>query len=140
MSYYPYSLRRSKKNKYNAKSVEYDGIKFDSKKEARRYFELKLLEKAGEIEQLQRQTVFELIPAQYVAVPRYGKNGKRLKDGVKCVEQKCVYIADFTYLRDGELVVEDVKGYRDPRSAGYAKFVIKRKLMRWRFGIEIIEV
>lgn len=126
--------------KYRNKEVTVDGIPFDSKKEARRYLELKRLEDAGEIEELQRQTVFELIPAQYVAVPRYGKNGKRLKDGTRCVEQRCVYIADFTYLRDCELVVEDVKGYRDPRSAGYAKFVIKRKLMRWRYGIEIKEV
>lgn len=71
--------------KYRNKEVTVDGIPFDSKKEAHRYLELKRQEEAGEIEELQRQTVFELIPAQYVAVPRYGKNGKRLKDGVRCV-------------------------------------------------------
>lgn len=126
--------------KYKNKQITVDGIPFDSKKEARRYLELRRQEEAGEIEQLERQTVFELIPAQYKYFARYGKSGRRLKDGKRCVEQKCVYVADFTYLRDGELVVEDVKGYRDPKSAGYAKFVIKRKLMLERYGVEIKEV
>ena len=120
--------------------VTVDGIEFDSKKEARRYWELKLLERAGQIEQLELQKVFELIPAQYEKYPRYGKTGIRLRDGERCVERSCVYVADFAYIKDGQQIVEDVKGYRDPASAAYAKFVIKRKLLLWRFGIKIIEV
>ena len=119
--------------------VTVDGIEFDSKKEAQRYCELKLLERAGKIEKLELQKEFELIPSQYEKFPRYGKSGIRLRDGERCVERSCVYIADFTYLQDGQLIVEDAKGYRDPASATYAKFVIKRKLMLWRYGIKINE-
>ena len=126
--------------KYGNKKVVVDGVEFDSKKEARRYCELQLLLQAGEISDLEMQKEFELIPAQYETYERYGKTGKRLKDGKRCIEKRCVYKADFAYKRDGQLVVEDAKGYRDPASAGYAKFIIKRKLLLWRFGIRIIEV
>lgn len=53
---------------------------------------------------------------------------------------KRVTSKDFVYTQDGETVVEDVKGYRDPASAGYAKYVIKRKLMLYRYGIRVREV
>ena len=126
--------------KYGNKKVEIDGIEFDSKKEARRYWELNLLQRAGKITDLQLQREFELIPAQYETFERYGKTGKRLQDGKRCIEKSCVYKADFVYMRGGQLVVEDVKGYRDPASAAYAKFVIKRKLLLWRYGIKINEI
>ena len=126
--------------KYRNSKVVVDGITFDSQKEARRYCELKLLQRAGKITDLQLQREFELIPAQYETYARYGKTGKRLQDGKRCIEKGCVYKADFCYMQDGKLVVEDTKGYRDPASAGYAKFVIKRKLMLWRHGIKIKEV
>lgn len=126
--------------KYGNRKTEVDGIEFDSKKEARRYCELQLLLRAGQIEELQLQKEFELIPAQYEYFERYGKKGQRLQDGKRCVEKSCVYKADFAYIKDGQMVVEDVKGYRDPRSAGYAKFVIKRKLMLWRYGVKIVEL
>lgn len=127
--------------KYGNRKVVIDGIQFDSAKEGRRYCELKLLQRAGEISELELQKEFELIPAQYETYPRYGKKGQRLQDGKRCIEKSCVYKADFTYRKkDGQQVVEDVKGYRDPASAGYAKFIIKRKLLLWRFGIRIIEI
>lgn len=126
--------------KYGNRKVEVDGIEFDSKKEARRYCELELLQQAGKITDLQLQREFELIPAQYETYPRYGKKGQRLQDGKRCIEKSCTYKADFCYMQDGRLVVEDVKGYRDPASAGYAKFTIKRKLMLHVHGIKIIEV
>ena len=127
--------------KYGNKKINVDGVEFDSKKEARRYVELMMLQRAGEIANLQLQREFELIPAQYETFERYGKTGKRLKDGTRCIEKNCVYVADFVYVnKDGELIVEDVKGYRDPKSAAYAKFVIKRKLMLWKYGIRVIEV
>lgn len=128
------------KSKYHSKKITVDGRTFDSKKEYKRYCELALLEKAGQIENLEMQKEFELIPAQYEYYARYGKNGQRLKDGKRCIERNCVYKADFTYTENGELVVEDTKGYRDPSSAGYAKFVIKRKLMLHIHGIKIKEV
>ena len=126
--------------KYGNKKTIVDGIEFDSAKEARRYCELKLLQRAGKIEGLELQKEFELIPAQYETFPRYGKTGKRLQDGKRCIEKSCVYKADFAYKQDGQMIVEDVKGYRDPASAAYAKFAIKRKLLLWRFGIRIIEI
>jgi hypothetical protein len=126
--------------KYGNRKVVVDGIEFDSRKEATRYWELKLLQRAGQISGLELQKEFELIPAQYETYPRYGKTGKRLQDGKRCIEKSCTYKADFAYMKDGQLVVEDTKGYRDPASAGYAKFVIKRKLLLWRYGIKIIEV
>ena len=125
--------------KHGNRKTVVDGIEFDSAKEARRYSELKLLQRAGQIEDLQLQKEFELIPAQYETFERYGKKGQRLKDGKRCIEKSCVYKADFVYMQNGQQVVEDTKGYRDPASAAYAKFVIKRKLMLWRYGIKIVE-
>lgn len=122
-------------SKYNSKKVVIDGHTYDSKKEARRYCELLLLVRAGEITDLQRQVEFELIPAQWETVERYSdKTGKRLKDGRRCVEQKCSYYADFVYLKDGQMVVEDTKGMRT------TDYIIKRKLMRHLHGIAIKEI
>lgn len=126
--------------KYKNKKVEVDGILFDSKKEAARYVELKLLEQQGKITNLQIQKTYELIPAQYEIFERYGKRGQRLKDGKRLLERPLSYIADFVYEQDGKMIVEDVKGYRDPSSAGYAKFVVKRKLMLHIHGIRIKEI
>ena len=131
---------RGQRTKCGNKKVTVDGIEFDSKKEARRYCELQLLLQAGQITDLQLQKEFELIPAQYETFARYGKTGKRLQDGKRCIERSCVYKADFVYKKDGQLVVEDTKGYRDPASASYAKVVIKRKLLLWRYGLHIIEI
>lgn len=131
--------RGARAAKHGNRKTVVDGIEFDSAKEARRYCELKLMERAGQIEDLQLQKEYELIPAQYETFERYGKKGQRLKDGKRCIEKSCVYKADFVYTQNGQQVVEDTKGYRDPASAAYAKFVIKRKLMLWRYGIRIIE-
>ena len=130
-------------NKLHAKKVTIDGETYDSQKEYARWCELKLLERAGEIQALQRQVKYILIPAYYETIERYSeKTGKRLKDKTKCIEQECAYFADFVYVdnKTKKLVVEDTKGYRDPSSASYAKFVIKRKLMLERFGIRIKEI
>ena len=110
-------------SKYNSKKTVVDGQKFDSKKEARRYQELLLLEKAGKIKNLSRQVKFVLIPSQR------DENGK-------VVERECSYKADFTYEEEGGIktVVEDVKGYRTK------EYIIKRKLMLYQYGIRIREV
>lgn len=122
-------------SKYKNRKVLYNGMVFDSKKERDRYIELSLLEKAGKIENLKRQVDYLLIPAQFGMVIDDKGGRKRV-----CLERACNYVADFTYYEDDKLVVEDVKGYRDPKSTSYAKFVIKRKLMLFLFGISVREV
>ena len=111
-------------NKYHARKTVRDGIVFDSKREADRWQELKLLLAAGEIKNLQRQVEYELIPPQ-----------KREWRG-DYSERAVMYIADFVYLRGGRLVVEDVKS-PVTKTPDYR---IKRKLMRWVHGIHISEV
>lgn len=127
-----------RKNKYRNKTVVVDGISFDSKKEARRYQELSLLEKAGAIRDLQMQVKFVLIPAQYEFTnERYTKGKKKgcLKQG-KLLERECAYIADFVYtdIENARKVVEDTKGVRTK------DYIIKRKLMLYIHGIQIKEV
>lgn len=125
-----------RRRKYGNTKITVDGIQFDSKREAARYQELKLLERAGVISFLQRQTKFQLIPDQhapsnetYTKGPRKGQR----KPG-KLLEHECSYIADFCYIRNGETVVEDAKGYRTE------VYRIKKKLMLERYGIQIREV
>lgn len=120
-------------SKYGNKKVEVDGIVFDSKREAERYQELSLLEKAGVIRDLQRQVKYILIPAQREP-DIIGKRGGR-KPG-KLIEKECAYYADFTYFdRDKqETIVEDTKGMRT------TEYIIKRKLMLHVYGIRIREI
>lgn len=109
-------------NKYHNKKTTVDGITYDSRREAERSIELRLMERAGEITNLRRQVRFEVIPTLYV-------------DG-RVAERKTVYIADFVYTdkRTGETVVEDVKGVRTK------EYALKRKLMLEKHGIRIREV
>lgn len=122
-------------NKYQNRKRTIDGITFDSRKEARRYSELRLLEQAGEIKDLKLQVKFVLIPAQYETYERYSKNtGRRLKDGHRLVERECSYIADFVYIdKDGKYHVEDTKGVKTK------DYIIKRKMMLSVHGIKIEE-
>lgn len=107
--------------KYGNRKTVIDGIVFDSKAEARRYCELSLMQKAGEISDLRLQVPFGLIETQ------------RRSDG--SVERGVTYVADFTYRdRNGQLVVEDAKGTRT------REYVLKRKMMLKIHGIEIREV
>ena len=76
-------------SKYHNKPTIYKGMRFDSQGECRRYQELELLEKAGEIKSLQRQVSFTLTV-----------NGKKI----------CIYKPDFVYFENGERIVEDFKG------------------------------
>ena len=102
--------------KYNNTKIRVDGRLFDSKAEAARWQELQLLERAGEITELERQVEYELIPKQ---------------KGERAVK----YIADFRYVdNEGKTVVEDTKGVKTP------VWIIKRKLMRRVHGIRVREV
>jgi len=112
-----------KRAKYGNRKVELDGETFDSMKEANRWAELTLMQRAGEIYELKRQVPFVVIPIQK------GEDGKVLEREVR-------YIADFTYRRmtDHRLVVEDTKGMKT------REYIIKRKLMLYRHGLRISEV
>lgn len=131
--------QKKESNKYHAEKITIDGETFDSRKEARRWQDLRLLEKAGEISDLRRQVKYTLIPSQREA-PIVTKTG-RIKPG-KLIEKEVSYVADFVYqdTHTGDTIVEDVKGYRDPGSAGYKVFVLKRKMMLYFYGIRIREV
>ncbi len=122
--------------KYHNKRKKVDNIIFQSRKEAQRYCELRLLEKAGKISSLELQKVFELIPAQYETSAEFytkGKNKGERKKG-KCIEKAVTYKADFVYIdENGYTVVEDTKGFKTK------DYVIKRKLMLFVYGIRIIE-
>lgn len=126
-------------NKFGArKVVTAEGV-FDSHEEYQRYLQLRLLERCGKIFKLERQKVFTLIPARYEYYERYGKTGKRIKDGKRCVERACVYKADFLYYDDqGNQIVEDVKGCK--KGAAYEVFALKRKLMLFIHGIKVREI
>lgn len=116
----PRFQNQTSRSKYhNAKIKDLDGQTYDSKKEFRRWRDLQLLERAGEIENLRRQVKFQLIPAQRIAG--------------KVVERECSYIADFVYERDGQTIVEDCKGFRTDT------YKLKRKMMLYKYGIRILE-
>ena len=108
--------------KYNARKVETpDGI-FDSRKEHKRWQELKLLQETGEIRDLKRQESFLLIPSQK------DEKGRTIERPVK-------YVADFTYRDlDNKLHVEDSKGMKT------TDYILKRKMMLHLLGIRIEEV
>ena len=110
-----------KRQKYGNSKTTIDGIRFDSKREAQRWQELRLMERAGRITDLRRQVKFVLIPSQ------------RGEDG-KVIEKQVAYIADFVYLKDGKTVVEDSKGYRTE------VYRLKKKMMLYFFHIRIQEV
>ena len=108
-------------SKYGNRKTEVDGILFDSKHEAHRWIELKYMERAGLIRDLQRQVPFELIPVI------------RNQAG-KVVERASKYVADFTYYEKDKLVVEDAKGIKTD------VYKLKKKILLWRYGLEIREV
>ena len=125
-------------HKYGNKKIQFDGHVFDSKKEARRYRDLLLLQSAGEISDLETQFKFVLIPAQreFNAREIYTKGPKKgcFKPG-KLLEKEVAYYADFVYNdKNGNWVVEDAKGVRTK------EYIIKRKLMLYIHGIRITEV
>lgn len=117
-----------------------DGITFQSRKEARRYQELKLLLRAGKISDLELQKKYELVPAQYEDVPTgevYVKGSRKGQPKTKkrCIEEAVCYNADFVYTdnESGQTVVNDAKGFRDKT------YIIKRKLMLYKYNIKILE-
>lgn len=125
--------RYLKRAKYGNNKIVIEDNTYDSMKEYRRYLDLLMLEKAGEIEDLRRQVKFVLIPAQREP-DTVGKRGG-IKKG-KLLEREVAYFADFVYkdVKSGEIVVEDTKGMRTK------EYIIKRKLMLYVHHIKIKEV
>ena len=109
-------------SKYNSRKTVIDGITFDSKKEAKRYVELKKKQEEGEITDLRLQVPFELVPSFTIEI-----------DGKKRKRRNIRYIADFTYYENGQKVVEDVKG----RKTEIKK--IKKKLFEYKYKATIKE-
>ena len=129
-------IARATENKLNA--VKTDG--YASKHEAERAAELRWMEKAGKIRNLREQVRYELVPAKWEEVPRFGKKGQPLKPKRKCVERALVYVADYVYTdcATGKEVVEDAKGYKG--GATYRVFKNKAKAMLDKYGIKVVEV
>lgn len=109
-------MRWLKESKYHNKKVTVDGITFDSVKEASRWQELRMMERAGKITGLVRQQKIELIPKTKLY-------------------RACYYVCDFIYFdkRENKTIYEDVKGVRTK------EYLLKRKLLYWQHGIEIKE-
>ncbi|WP_336951211.1 DUF1064 domain-containing protein [Acinetobacter sp. AS167] len=112
---------KPKKPKYGNHKVVIDGEKVaDSKHEYRRLNDLIVLQRAGEIKDLQTQVRYKLIPAQKIC-------------GVKV--RGTDYVADFAYwTSEGQFVCEDAKGHKTP------DYIIKRKLMKMIHNIDVVEV
>ena len=109
-------------NKYGNEKKVVNGIKFDSKLEAKRYIQLKLLQRAGEIKNLRTQ-------AEFVLQPSYKKNGKTIR-AIK-------YVADFVYydVREGKTIIEDTKGFKND------VYKLKKKIFEYKYpDLEIKEI
>lgn len=117
-----YGTEKKKKSKYGNRKAEANGIKFDSKKEARRYMELRQLETMGKISDLKLQHTFTL---QEAFTTEEGKRVEAIR-----------YIADFTYMEDGKFVVEDVKS---PATRSNPVYRVKNRMMAER-GYTIREI
>lgn len=126
-----------RKNKYNAKKVEFDGHVFDSKKERARYELLKEAYDNGLISDLQRQVRYELEPP---VIEEYEEQLKtKVAKKTRTLQRGIYYTCDFQYVIDGEVVVEDVKS--SPAQAKLDKaYQIRKKLLFARHGIKIKEV
>ena len=122
--------------KYGNKIVYTSEGKFDGRKEHRRWNELRLLERAGLISGLRRQVRYEIIPAIWEEVPVQLKT--KVKMEKRCVQRAAHYTADFVYqdTATGRTIVEDVKGGDATKTEAYG---LRKKLMRYVHGIEIIE-
>ena len=110
-------------------------MEYDSKRERDRHIFLLNAEREGTISDIRRQVTFHLLPAQYETVEKQLKT--KTKQVNVCVERAVDYIADFTYMKDGKLVVEDTKIAKKLLPPEY---VLKRKMMLYFHGIKIKEV
>lgn len=128
-------MKKTRSKYGNKKITTPDGQTFDSKKEKERYDTLRLLEKNGQIWNLQRQVKYILLPSVKEQVPVQLKTKVSYKE--KTLFKETAYYADFVYMENGEEVVEDVKAsdfFQDP------VYKLKKKLMYMIHHIKIKEV
>ena len=128
-------IYRKKGQKYNNTKVVVDGIKFDSKKESKRYLFLKEKLEEGVISDLQLQVKYELIPSIKEDYVVHLKTKDKIK--TRTLQLPITYTCDFQYVKDGETIVEDVKA--SPKMLP-KEFVLKEKLMFWKYRIRIKKV
>ena len=115
-----FGKKEIKQTKYHNTIIEYNNIKFDSIKEKNRYVGLKQLEDLGVIKDLKLQTKFEL-------QPHFEYQGKTIR--------AINYIADFTYIQDNKLIVEDTKGFKTK------EYLLKKKMLLYKYkDIEFKEI
>lgn len=110
------TIKQTSKNKYNARKISVNGITYDSELEYQRYCELKMMEKAGIISDLQYHKRFVLIEKN--------ENGREI-----------AYEADFVYKKDGQTIVEDTKS--EPTKTRL--YALKKRLMLEKYGLKITE-
>lgn len=111
---------KAKQNKYHNTVIEYNNIKFDSIKEKNHYIVLKQLEDLGIIKDLKLQVKFELQPS-------YKYQDKTIR--------AINYYADFTYIQDNKLIVEDTKGFKTK------EYLLKKKMLLYKYkDIEFKEI
>ena len=126
---------KQQRPKYGNRKVEYNGITFDSARERDRYIYLLSAQERGYITDLQRQPKYQLLPAIYEEVEVQLKTKTKRKR--VCVQRPVDYIADFSYMKNGNNVVEDVK--ISPKLLP-KEFILKAKMFRYFYGFEIRKV
>lgn len=116
-----------KRSKHGSNKVEIDGIIFDSKKEGNRYRTLKILEKVGDIQELKLQVPFPLVIKKLI-----------VNDIIVELPYQFMrnYVADFTYMENGQYTVEDVKSEHTRTLKTYK---LKKRLMKAIYQIDIKE-
>lgn len=114
----PFKRSKTAQNhsKYNNEKVVAKGVKYDSRKEAKRAFDLEIKQRKGEVSELKRQVKFVL--QESFKIP-----SKKTKQGFETIKE-IAYIADFTYFMGGQFYIEDVKGYKTP------EYKLKAKMLR----------
>lgn len=128
-------FKQEKGRKYGNTKVEYNGIKFDSKREMQRYLVLKDAESKGLIYCLTLQPKFELIPAVRETYIKHLKT--KDKECERTLQLAITYTADFSYYFGKEYVVEDCK---ISKSLQPKEYVLKKKMMLALKGIKIKEI
>ena len=128
----PVRLKKQKVNKYHNKKVVIDGIEFDSTKEGQRYLVLKKAQMDGLISELQLQPKWDAMPAKKETYVEHLKTKDKIKE--RTIVQPIKYTADFSYIKDGQFVVEDVKG--SPLTVS-RDVPLRLKLMKYFHGIDV---
>ena len=126
-------LTRKKSNKYHAKKVVVDGITFDSENESKRYLFLKQAQADGVISDLELQPQYIILPA---IKGKRVKHFKRIPDRIEeyTIQQQVKYTADFRYIKDGQTIVEDVKGSKFTMSRDLP---LRVKMMKYFHDIDV---